>query len=145
MFPIKPRLSHPISNSFSIRVYPPAPEKVRNVDRNSTMNVGCDSLSGHNISRLQSIFLILLCTNYIYFLKRAYFIFHFNRFSTDCFLVSNKALDAKLKPAMAFKRGPSSARNTVKTRIKEPPFFGVRLSKVLKLQSFKRTFRPNVR
>ena len=35
--------------------------------------------------------------------------------------------------------------NTVKTRIKEPPDFGVRLAKVLKLWSFNRTFCPNCR
>ena len=34
---------------------------------------------------------------------------------------------------------------TVKTRMKEPPFFGVRLAKVLILQSFDRTFCPNFR
>ena len=34
---------------------------------------------------------------------------------------------------------------TVKTRIKEPPFFGVRLAKVLKLSSLNKTLCQNCR
>ena len=48
------------------------------------------------------------------------------------------------KPCV-YTRPGRSALDTVKTRIKEPRVFGVRLAKVLKLRSFDRTFRPNVR
>ena len=42
-------------------------------------------------------------------------------------------------------KGWLMSRDTVKTRIKEPPFFRMRLAKVLKLQSFDRTFCSDIR